>query len=80
MTGRKERNGLFPASVCVKLKGEFSTKIDFLKNPRYYGNLLVAVDSTDTILVRTCSLDSNSLTMDTEIARWKTHLKTPFSP
>ncbi len=29
MTGRKERNGLFPASVCVKLKGEFSTKIDF---------------------------------------------------
>ncbi len=50
MAGRKERDGLFPASVCVKVKGTYW-------------------ETGKTLVIRTCALDSNSLTMDTEIAR-----------
>lgn len=48
--GRKHRNGLFPATACVKVSGTYW-------------------HSGETLVIRTCAVDSNSLTTDTEIAR-----------
>nr|ARU12057.1 ly6/neurotoxin 7 [Locusta migratoria manilensis] len=49
MGGRKGRNGVFPATACIKLVGVF--------------------DNGTRITVRTCALDSGTLTTDTEIIR-----------
>ncbi|KAG8230880.1 hypothetical protein J437_LFUL011521 [Ladona fulva] len=48
--GRKGRNGLFPATACIKLAGVYD-------------------DSGKRLTVRTCALDSGTLTTDTEIIR-----------
>ncbi|XP_034948207.1 uncharacterized protein [Chelonus insularis] len=48
--GRKGRDGLFPATACIKLAGV------------YY-------DTGVTITVRSCALDSGTLTTDSELIR-----------
>ncbi|OQR74256.1 hypothetical protein BIW11_09195, partial [Tropilaelaps mercedesae] len=50
LAGRKGREGLFPATACVKVTGTFE-------------------DTGDTMVVRTCALDSGTLTVDTELVR-----------
>ncbi|CAG9772670.1 unnamed protein product [Ceutorhynchus assimilis] len=50
MGGRKGRDGLFPATSCVKITGVFD-------------------DNKETITVRSCALDSGTLTTDTELVR-----------
>lgn len=49
MAGRKGREGLFPATACIKLAGVY--------------------DSGQSIMIRSCALDSGTLTTDTEIIR-----------
>ncbi|KAI9562002.1 hypothetical protein GHT06_012966 [Daphnia sinensis] len=49
--GRKGRNGLFPATACLKLAGRYAD-----------GNY-------EKMVIRTCALDSGSLTLDTELVR-----------
>lgn len=51
MGGRKNRNGLFPATACLKLAGRYAD-----------GNY-------EKMVVRSCALDSGSLTLDTELVR-----------
>ncbi|CAG2178181.1 unnamed protein product, partial [Oppiella nova] len=53
--GRKNRNGIFPATACIKLSGKFA--------------MLLANDSGESMVIRDCALDSGSLTIDTEIVR-----------
>ncbi|NP_001127915.1 uncharacterized protein LOC100187732 precursor [Nasonia vitripennis] len=48
--GRKGRDGLFPATACIKLAGRY-------------------VDTGTTLTVRTCALDSGTLTTDSELIR-----------
>ncbi|XP_012283237.1 uncharacterized protein LOC105701238 [Orussus abietinus] len=48
--GRKGRDGLFPATACIKLAGTY-------------------VDSGVSFTVRSCALDSGTLTTDSEITR-----------
>ncbi|KAG0730136.1 hypothetical protein GWK47_028908 [Chionoecetes opilio] len=50
MAGRKGREGLFPATACIKLAG-------------YYD------DVGDHMIIRDCTVDSGSLTVDTELGR-----------
>ncbi|XP_044581316.1 uncharacterized protein LOC123262896 isoform X2 [Cotesia glomerata] len=50
LSGRKGRDGLFPATSCVKLAGF------------YY-------DTGVSLTVRTCALDSGTLTTDSELVR-----------
>ena len=59
------RSGLYPASSCIKLSGQSGT------NHRKQNNRRTAyiLDSGLNITYRGCSLDSGSLTADTELAR-----------
>ncbi|KAK8397404.1 hypothetical protein O3P69_004851 [Scylla paramamosain] len=50
MAGRKGREGLFPATACIKLAGVYD-------------------ESRERIVIRSCALDSGTLTTDTEIIR-----------
>nr|XP_045617687.1 uncharacterized protein LOC123770068 [Procambarus clarkii] len=50
LAGRKGREGLFPATACIKLAGIYD-------------------DTGQTITIRSCALDSGTLTTDTEIIR-----------
>ncbi|XP_057337947.1 uncharacterized protein LOC130675982 [Microplitis mediator] len=50
LSGRKGRDGLFPATSCIKLSGF------------YY-------DTGVSLTIRTCALDSGTLTTDSEIVR-----------
>ncbi|KAK2709250.1 uncharacterized protein LOC136027474 isoform X2 [Artemia franciscana] len=50
MGGKKGRDGLFPASSCLKLSGVYA-------------------DTQETLIVRDCSMDSGTLTLDTELVR-----------
>ncbi|KAH6948923.1 hypothetical protein HPB50_027077 [Hyalomma asiaticum] len=50
MSSRKNRNGLFPATACIKLNGVYE-------------------ETGQTMVVRSCALDSGTLTVDTEIVR-----------
>lgn len=50
LTGRKGRDGTFPASACIKLTGIYD-------------------DTGEVMTVRGCSLDSGTLTIDTELTR-----------
>ncbi|XP_066972052.1 uncharacterized protein [Macrobrachium rosenbergii] len=50
MAGRKGREGLFPATACIKLAGIYD-------------------DNGQTLIIRDCTVDSGSLTLDTELAR-----------
>lgn len=50
MGGRKGRNGLFPASSCTKVVGDYA-------------------DGSGSIMIRGCSVDSGTLTTDTELIR-----------
>ncbi|XP_042211108.1 uncharacterized protein LOC121858642 isoform X2 [Homarus americanus] len=50
LAGRKGREGLFPATACIKLAGIYD-------------------DNGQTLIIRDCTVDSGSLTLDTELAR-----------
>ncbi|KAM7304809.1 hypothetical protein ISCGN_014709 [Ixodes scapularis] len=50
MASRKNRNGLFPATACIKLNGVYE-------------------ETGETMVIRSCALDSGTLTVDTEIVR-----------
>ncbi|XP_071522321.1 uncharacterized protein [Panulirus ornatus] len=50
LAGWKDRNGLFPATHCVKLSGYF-------------------YETSESLVVRGCTVDSGTLTIDTELAR-----------
>lgn len=50
MAGRKGREGLFPATACIKLAGIYD-------------------QTGESIMIRSCALDSGGLTTDTEIVR-----------
>lgn len=80
MGGRKGRNGLFPATACIKLTGTYGkviqyacdwtqSKLNFEKKFTKYEFHYTADDSGDHIMVRGCALDSGTLTTDTEIIR-----------
>ncbi|XP_022711181.1 uncharacterized protein LOC111273656 isoform X1 [Varroa jacobsoni] len=72
LAGRKGREGLFPATACVKITGTYA-----MSNPNGIKDLPVmcpkhcfgSEDTGDTIVVRTCALDSGTLTVDTELVR-----------
>lgn len=65
MGGRKGRDGLFPATSCIKITGVFSKILNCLKNK--FTKILG--DNGDTITIRSCALDSGTLTTDTELVR-----------
>ncbi|XP_045128738.1 uncharacterized protein LOC123514719 isoform X2 [Portunus trituberculatus] len=50
MAGRKGREGLFPATACIKLAGVYD-------------------DTGEHMIIRECTVDSGSLTLDTELGR-----------
>ncbi|KAK4296393.1 hypothetical protein Pmani_031109 [Petrolisthes manimaculis] len=50
LAGWKGRDGLFPASQCIKLAGYF-------------------YDTSESMVVRGCTIDSGTLTVDTELGR-----------
>merc|ERR1719483_155040 len=49
MGGRKGRDGLFPASDCIKVTG-------------VYGESCIYVDTGVSMMIRGCALDSGTLT------------------
>jgi len=75
MGGRKGRDGLFPATACIKIAGYYGEWWDQI----WYNEITMwywlswfqfATDDTgETITVRGCALDSGTLTTDTEIIR-----------
>ncbi|KAJ8705736.1 hypothetical protein PYW08_012782 [Mythimna loreyi] len=82
MGGRKGRDGLFPATSCIKIAGVFVYQM--LESPCMGGRkgrdgLFPATscikiagvfdDTGETITVRGCGLDSGTATTDTEIIR-----------
>lgn len=69
MGGRKGRDGLFPATSCVKITGVFGTTNLNIKINQLLLNNFVLDDNGDTITVRGCALDSGTLTTDTELVR-----------
>ncbi|KAL3173195.1 hypothetical protein MRX96_012324 [Rhipicephalus microplus] len=88
MSSRKNRNGLFPATACIKLNGVYAhvcfsihraTKTGYLRDseqpaptvtPRLpFFPLILAEETGQTMVVRSCALDSGTLTVDTEIVR-----------
>ncbi|ETN72191.1 hypothetical protein NECAME_13938 [Necator americanus] len=50
---KKGRQGLFPADHCIKI----------------IGHIVTAENISKTMIIRTCALDSGTLTADTEIVR-----------
>lgn len=58
-TFKKGRQGLFPADHCIKINGYRGRNSMFL----LYCNL--ADNSSKTMIIRTCALDSGTLTADT---------------
>ncbi|XP_042856601.1 uncharacterized protein LOC122243174 [Penaeus japonicus] len=50
LAGWKNRNGLYPASHCIKLSGYF-------------------YETSQRMVVRSCTIDSGTLTIDTELGR-----------
>ena len=85
MGGRKNRNGLFPAAACIKVVGTYCKKptkqIESNDQWKYnyilMSNLQINIpyflsflaDGSGTIMIRGCSLDSGTLTTDTELVR-----------
>lgn len=56
---KKDRKGLFPADHCVKISGYQS------KHPLSYYLFVLADDPSKTMVIRTCAMDSGTLTADT---------------
>lgn len=78
MGGRKGRDGIYPATSCIKIAGYFGEMVHGdpmgkqLKSTLIQPNscMLFFADETGiTITVRGCALDSGTLTTDTEIIR-----------
>lgn len=72
LSGRKGRDGLFPATSCVKLAGFYCNFFFSIKNNFNYINnniFLIADDTGVSLTVRTCALDSGTLTTDSELVR-----------
>lgn len=63
---RKDRAGYFPADHCVKIKGNSSPPPSSSWQGRN-GGVVPAADPTYSIMIRTCSVDSGSMTSDTEV-------------
>lgn len=70
MGGRKGRDGLFPATACIKIAGYYGKwMMEDLLNLHPSDFHLSADETGETITVRGCALDSGTLTTDTEIIR-----------
>ncbi|KAH8334909.1 hypothetical protein KR074_005831 [Drosophila pseudoananassae] len=76
MGGRKGRDGLFPATACIKIAGYYGKCSNQLMNeqvpnllPFHLSTFPPADETGETITVRGCALDSGTLTTDTEIIR-----------
>ena len=70
MGGRKGRDGLFPATSCIKIAGYFGEKKSWDFGWTWFEFLIqFPDDNKETITVRGCALDSGTLTTDTEIIR-----------
>lgn len=67
MGGRKGRDGLFPATACIKMAGYYGLHKCLILWIKY--NLLISADTGERITIRGCALDSGTLTTDTEIIR-----------
>lgn len=64
MGGRKGRDGLFPATSCIKIAGYFG-KFVFVWLSWNRITSFSTDDNKETITVRGCALDSGTLTTDT---------------
>ncbi|ALC45280.1 CG31323, partial [Drosophila busckii] len=73
MGGRKGRDGLFPATACIKIAGYYGEYPSSRNSCKHLTNETAFATHTDdngqTITVRGCALDSGTLTTDTEIIR-----------
>lgn len=72
MGGRKGRDGVFPATSCIKIAGIFGNYIVALFKNLFIKKKISSPRSDDTgesITVRGCALDSGTLTTDTELIR-----------
>ena len=70
MGGRKGRDGVFPATACVKISGIYGESLSLLSPYIVRLNFTSLPDDTgETITVRGCALDSGTLTTDTELIR-----------
>ena len=68
LTGRKGREGLFPASSCVKLSGSLGRS----DGPTFFTVWMkdeIFPASGGSLMTRGCSADSGTTTADTEIVR-----------
>ncbi|CAN7993144.1 unnamed protein product, partial [Ixodes hexagonus] len=66
MASRKNRNGLFPATACIKLNGvygAFASPAFIKERPKH------REETGENMVIRSCALDSGTLTVDTEIVR-----------
>ncbi|XP_075585884.1 uncharacterized protein LOC124498577 isoform X1 [Dermatophagoides farinae] len=69
-TGRKGRDGLYPATACIKLNGRFGMyKFIIIISINNGFQQFFSEDNGETMIVRDCALDSGSLTTDTELVR-----------
>lgn len=70
MGGRKGRDGLFPATACIKIAGYYGMLIFYIRILKYYIHFIIYLaDTGERITIRGCALDSGTLTTDTEIIR-----------
>lgn len=84
--GRKGRDGLFPATSCIKIAGVYgkfaisrsentTARLFSLFCPPFSRQLVNSIDlavtdeSGTSLMVRSCALDSGTLTTDSEIIR-----------
>ena len=69
MGGRKGRDGLFPASDCIKVTGSYgrNQSDNIILNVSVFQ--LLPDDTGETMMIRGCAVDSGTLTTDTEIIR-----------
>lgn len=65
MGGRKNRDGLFPATSCIKIAGFFGKQKHFFCGHTKHLKINITDDNKETITVRGCALDSGTLTTDT---------------
>jgi hypothetical protein len=74
-TGRRNRDGAFPATACIKLSGvygEFDSFVSICAISSSHLGLLLCLIAEKTgipMVVRDCALDSGTLTTDTELVR-----------
>lgn len=75
MGGRKGRDGLFPATSCIKIAGIFCKFIIVQSFNLLFITFLLnlTADNKESITVRGCALDSGTLTTDT--GKYQSYLK-----